>query len=472
MLLAQGFRFVLQFVALSVLSRLLTPEQFGLAAMVTALVAVGEVLRDFGLSTATLQAVSITREQQSFLFAVNVAIGGVLAATVFFGAGAIAGFYDDPAVESVAAWMSLYFVFSGVGAQYRASLLRDHRFGAVAIAEILGYGLGVIGAIVLAVSGHGVGALVFQQLAFAACAMLIYVAFGRWVPVAPWRGARSAVELVKIGRNVFLTQVVAHFTRNVDSIIAGRQFGAAGLGFYNRGFQLIMLPVSQINGPATSVSVPILSKIRDDVEAYNRAILKAQDALLVGMVVVIGVVVLWAEVIVRVLLGSGWGDAVPIVRVLAVAAVFQGASYVAYWVFVSRGLTGSHLRFTLVTRPIVIVLLIVGAQAGPVGLAVAYSLGAAVIWPLSLVWLGRVCEFQAAAVFWSAAAVLAPSACAVILGLFASNALGMDSWAGALVGSLLCCLAVGMWLAVARPFRRAVQRAYEFGIDAVRLRRG
>lgn len=470
MLLAQFARFALQFAALAILSRLLSPAEFGIAAMVTAVVAIGEVLRDFGLSAATLQARELSREQRSFLFAVNTVIGVLLAIVVFATAGLMADFYNSPEAEQVAQWMSAYFVFSGAGAQYRASLLREHKFGSVAIAEVASYFLAVSGAVVVATFGFGVMSLVVQQIAYAALSMTLFVSFGRWLPTLPWRGARQSLGLLAIGRDVFLTQVISHFTRNVDSVIAGRAFGATGLGFYNRGFQLVMLPISQINGPATSVAVPILSKVRDRRSVYNDSLVRAQDALLLAMVAVIGAVVIWAELVVRVLLGPGWDAAVPIVRVLAIAALFQGASYVAYWVFLSKGLTRSHLRFTICTRPVVIVLLIAGSHWGPIGLATGYSLGASLIWPAALVWLSVVSDVSTWRVFKSAAVIVVPGAIGATCGLWV--AVQSDALiAGPLLGTATMVVVGGMTFAASGSFRSAVSNAVEFGADAAHLRR-
>lgn len=89
----QGARMVVQFGGIILLARLLSPEDYGVMAMVTALVGICEILRDFGLSSAAIQAKSLSKAQRDNLFWMNSAIGLVLGLAVFAGAGWIARFY-------------------------------------------------------------------------------------------------------------------------------------------------------------------------------------------------------------------------------------------------------------------------------------------------------------------------------------------------------------------------------------------
>ena len=75
---SQVASFVLRLGSLMILGRLLSPKDFGLVGMVTAVIGVLNLFRDFGLSTATIQRATVTEEQTSTLFWINILIGGVL----------------------------------------------------------------------------------------------------------------------------------------------------------------------------------------------------------------------------------------------------------------------------------------------------------------------------------------------------------------------------------------------------------
>src|ERR1019366_6348968 len=92
---AQAANFGLRLGALMVLARLLGPKEFGLVGMVTAFTGVLDLFRDFGLSTASVQRETVTEEQVSTLFWINILVGAILAVLVLALAPAIASFYHE-----------------------------------------------------------------------------------------------------------------------------------------------------------------------------------------------------------------------------------------------------------------------------------------------------------------------------------------------------------------------------------------
>ena len=100
-MLGQGAQFVIQTVSTVILARLLTPADFGLVAMVTALTGFMTVLKDFGLSAATIQKDKITHEQISTLFWINVGVGAIICLITSASAPAIAWFYGEPRLKLI-----------------------------------------------------------------------------------------------------------------------------------------------------------------------------------------------------------------------------------------------------------------------------------------------------------------------------------------------------------------------------------
>ena len=59
-LVSQGIGFIMQLASTTMLSRLLTPQDFGLVAMVIAITGLLLVFKDLGLATATIQRDDLT----------------------------------------------------------------------------------------------------------------------------------------------------------------------------------------------------------------------------------------------------------------------------------------------------------------------------------------------------------------------------------------------------------------------------
>lgn len=154
---SQGAQFVMQSVSTVVLARLLTPADFGLVAMVTAITGLGQAFADFGLSEATIQRQEINHEQVSTLFWINVGIGLALMLAAITLAPIMAWFYHEPRLKAITFVVSFTFLFGGLRVQHNALLKRQMRFRALALRDIAAYALAVPLAIIMAAGSRILG---------------------------------------------------------------------------------------------------------------------------------------------------------------------------------------------------------------------------------------------------------------------------------------------------------------------------
>ncbi|WDS36305.1 lipopolysaccharide biosynthesis protein [Pseudoxanthomonas sp.] len=394
----QGARMVVQFGGIILLARLLSPEDYGLMAMVTALVGICEILRDFGLSSAAIQAKSLSREQRDNLFWLNSGIGLVLGLIVFAGAGLIADFYHEPRLVAVAQVMSVTFLLSGMNTQYRAHLSRELQFGRLAMSDVGGQSLGLIAGVCAALAGLGYWALVIQQVVGSVVGLVVSAIGSRWLPGRPHRGVPMR-SFLTFGTNLMAAQVLGYVSQNIGQVVIGYRTGAEALGLYNRAFQLLMMPLNQINAPATTVALPVLSKLQDEPERYAAFLLRGQTVMVHIVVAIFAFACAQASPLIVLFLGEQWRAAVVIFQVLTVGGIFQVVAYAAYWVFLSMGLARAQLMYSVVARVLIIACIFVGAHWGALGVAVGYSIGLALIWPLSTIWVSRVGNAPGMAMF-------------------------------------------------------------------------
>jgi O-antigen/teichoic acid export membrane protein len=401
----QGARLVVQVISVVVLARLLTPDDYGLIAMVVSVVGIGEIFRDFGLSSAAIQARELSTPQRSNLFWLNSLIGVLLAAVVAIGAGLLAALYGRQELVPIAQVLSVTFVLNGLATQFRATLVRDLRFRALAIADAAAPAIALAAAIGAAVAGWGYWALVVQQVALALALLILFAIAARWLPGPPRRAPMRG--LVTFGWNIVASQLIGYVANNVDSVIIGVRFGAGPLGIYNRAFHLLMTPLNQVRTPLTSVALPVLSRLADDGRRFGDFVARGQVALGYTLVVGLAIVIGSSEPLTLLLLGERWQSVEPILRLLAVAGVFQTLAFVGYWVYLARGLTGALVRYSLVSAAIKIACIVVGSLWGVVGVAVGYAIAPALSWPISLWWLSRLTPMPTRRLYAGAARILA-----------------------------------------------------------------
>ncbi|WCE06453.1 lipopolysaccharide biosynthesis protein [Pseudoxanthomonas sp. JBR18] len=397
-MLGQGARMVVQFGGIILLARLLSPEDYGLMAMVTALVGICEILRDFGLSSAAIQAKSLSKEQRDNLFWLNSGIGLILGLTVFAGAGAISRFYHEPRLIAVAQVMSVTFLLSGMNTQYRAHLSRGLQFGRLAMSDVGGQSLGLIAGVCAALYGLGYWALVIQQVVGAFIGLLVSAIASRWLPGRPHRGVPMR-SFLTFGGHLMAAQMLGYVSQNIGQVVIGYRIGAEALGLYNRAFQLLMMPLNQINAPATTVALPVLSKLQDEPSRYAAFLLRGQTVMIHVIVAIFSFACAQASPLIILFLGQKWQPAVPIFQILTLGGIFQVVAYAAYWVFLSLGLTREQLTYSVLVRVLTICCIFAGVHWGALGVAVGYSTGLALTWPISVIWVTRAGKAPGMAMF-------------------------------------------------------------------------
>lgn len=378
-LTSQAAKFALQTVSTIVLARLLLPEDFGLIAMVTVVTALAALIKDLGLSSATVQSETVSQDQASLLFWINVGLSALVMVVVAASARLIARFFDEPRLVGIVIALSITFLIGGLTTQHIALMRRRMRYAAIAVVEIGGQVPGVVVAIILAANGWGYWALVIMQLVSASCTMILAWTVGRWRPSRPRRGIEARTLLAFGG---FLTgfNFLNYFTQQSDKALIGWSMGAGELGVYSKAYALFKLPMKQLNPPFAAVALPVLSRLHRDPEHFRHYYYRAVQVLAYITIAPIAVVAASSDIVIPLVLGSQWEDASPIFRYLALGGIVTPLLWTAGWVQQARGRPDRMLRWSLITDPIYVTSFVVGINWGARGVALAFAICIAVLW--------------------------------------------------------------------------------------------
>lgn len=469
-LAAQLARIVVQVVSVVALARLLSPADYGLFALAVTVIGIGEIFRDFGLSSAAIRAPDLTRGQRDNLFWINAAIGVVLAAGVVAAAPLVALFYHQPRLTAVLMAISVTFLLNGLATQIRADLVRALRFPALALTDIVAPAAGLAAALGGALVGLSYWSLVLQQIVQATLALILLASLARFVPGRYRRGVPMRA-LLRFGAGLVGSQLVNYVSNNLDTVVIGLRFGRTPLGLYNRGYQLLMTPLAHLRSPMTTVALPVLSRVSADPARFSSFLVRAQLAIGYTLVAALAALIGGARPLVRVVLGERWDGTTPVLQLLAAAAIFDLLAFVGYWTYLSRDLTSSLFRYSIVATAVDAVAILVGSAFGIAGVAAGVAVAAAVMWPISLQRLARLTDFPAAALTRGAARIL----------VFVA-AVGLGSWAATAAlpgGPALARLAAAAAAAIAvygaglvlPPVRRDLAVVLSFARSVVSERR-
>lgn len=335
-LVSQCMRFIVQLVSIVVLARLISPEDFGLIGMVSALIVFLNVFRDMGMTQATVQRESITRDQISTLFWINGVISLVLSLAVVFAAPLVAEFYGRGELIRITMILGGCIFVEGLGIQHRALLMRVMNYGKIVIVEITSQVMSITVAVIFALEGAGYWSLVARSVAQALCVCIGYMVLSRWCPSRPrWRSGVG--PFYRFGLQLLGSNMLGLISKNLDSILIGKYIGSGALGFYSKSKQLLVLPATQVNLPIGRVALSMLSRLRHDADEFREKYMKmllTTSTLTYPMVIFM---VLYTEDVVALALGDQWGGLVPVFQGLAGSALMMCSSSAPVWLFVPSG---------------------------------------------------------------------------------------------------------------------------------------
>lgn len=371
-LIGQGANFALRMGSLMILARLLSPRDFGLTAMATAVTGFLILFQDAGLSTAAIQSPSLTREQSSMLFWINLALGACLTLFCVALAPFLAAFYHEPRVQGLTVVMATGFLFNGATAQHRAMLYRQMRITALAVSDFSATALSIALGITMATLGYGYWSLAAIAVFPSVVGLFAAWALTGWIPGLPRRGTR-VLSMLKYGGLLMTINGLVYFAYNMDKVLLGRFYGAQALGFYGRAYTLVNIPIANLNSAVAAVSFPALSRLQGEPQRFRGCFLKGYTLLLTLTLPITVACGLFGEDIIRVFLGPKWMDAVPVFRLLAPTILVFALINPTGILLNALGRLTQSLRNLLLITPVVILGYAIGLPYGPVGVASGFS---------------------------------------------------------------------------------------------------
>lgn len=380
-ILARGGIAVIRLGSLLILARLLTPEAFGIVAMVSALLAIAAVFRDTGIASSLVQHPELSHRQVNSLFWLNLAAGGLLAGLVFAVTPHLDVLYGSADASAVGATLAPTLLLGAVSGHQLALLRRRMRFGAL---TLVGLGSALAGAgtgISLAWGGGGVWALVAATLVTEVTSAILAFRFEPWRPTRP-EFDRSAKPLLAFGGYVTGFSFLGAVASNLPTILLGRFWGTAAVGLYGRAQWLLSIPIQYVVEPMSSAAVPALAPLQSDVARYRSTYLAIASALALFTFPAGLFCITHTEKLIAVLLGPQWAEASGILRLLAVSLILQPVCMSSGWIYLSQGRGRAMMAWGIFGWAVLIIASAIGAYGGPLGLAAAHSISFALLfWP-------------------------------------------------------------------------------------------
>jgi O-antigen/teichoic acid export membrane protein len=390
----QIFTQIVGLAVVAVLTRLLSPADFGLVAMVTLATGFLRILKDFGIGAALIQKKHVSHEEYSTVFWLNMALGSLFTIGTFLAAGTIADFYHEPLIIPVTQIMSFTFMVNSAGVVWSNQLVKSVDFKQIFyrnLISVLVSGLLGIGA---AFYGLGYWALIVES--YAQLILNVYLNYRRsgWVPSFVFQRQYLA-DLFKFSLPLLGDKSLNYWMRNVDNLLVGRFLGKADLGYYTKAYSLMLLPVRQLSGTITKVLFPSFSLIQDDVRKIASIYLKISRVIAFLAFPVMIALSVFAEPMILIIYGEVWRPVIPLFQVLSLLGMFQAIGTLSGNVYMARAKTLLMFKVGIFSRILMIGGIVVGLYSGGLmGMIYGYCLTSMLAFLPELYFVGVMLEIS------------------------------------------------------------------------------
>lgn len=303
------------------LARLLSPADFGLMALLTVFMSLAKVFSDFGLSASLIQRKSITADDETSAFAMNVAIGLALACVLLAVSPAVALFYEQPLLAPMLAVLALTVLASSLCLVQMALLSRAMQFKKIAMIGMSGTLISGAVGVLLAYIGMGVWSLVGMNLATSVVQVAMYWRLSDWRPRGRVRVANIA-SMWSFSSYLLYIRAAGTIYQNLYTAVIGKAYTPDVLGLYSKAESLRMLPAGMLTGMVNRVAFPLFSKHQDDKPFLLRRIRQIIRVTLIFSAGGLSLLAVVADPLIPLVFSEKWRPSVDLLRILCFAGVF------------------------------------------------------------------------------------------------------------------------------------------------------
>jgi teichuronic acid exporter len=311
----------IQFIVSVILARLLTPEDYGIVAIISVFIALSAVFIQSGFNSSLIQKKEVDAVDISSAFFLSLATAILIYILLFFTAPGIAKFYSQPILIPAIRVMSVVLIVNSVNAIQNAIVVRVMAFKKSLYANLFGILVHGIVGITMALNGYGVWSLIISNLCGQIAVCIAFYFFVRWKPI-PTFSIDSIKAIYGFGSKIMAAEFLNATFKNAYSLIIGKAYDSATLGYYNRAYSFPSLITSNLATTIATVMLSAFSSKQDDltkIHSMLRRAIKTSTYLmfpaLFGMAVV-------AEPLIQVLLTEKWLPCVPYMQLSCILFAF------------------------------------------------------------------------------------------------------------------------------------------------------
>ncbi|MEG1621931.1 MAG: lipopolysaccharide biosynthesis protein [Alistipes sp.] len=305
-----------------VLARIFTPEQFGDVAVATVLITFFAIFSDIGIAPAIIQKKELDTNDLNHIFSFTVWSGLIVSILFFACSEAIASYYNSDVLANICRILTVNLLFSSLNIVPNALLFKEKRFRFVAIRSLSVQFIGGTAAIIAAYSGAGIYALTINPVL--SSLLLFAINYHQHPLVLRLKPAKASLQKVfAFSAYQFFFNIINYFTRNLDKLLMGKYIDKSALGYYDKSYRLMMLPLQNITYVISPVMHPIFSELQNDLKQLSASYLKVVRFLAFLGFPLSAALFFTGKELILIIFGSQWEASIPAFQILALSVGIQ-----------------------------------------------------------------------------------------------------------------------------------------------------
>lgn len=349
----QGIQFILQII----LARLLLPEHFGLIAMISVIIAISNSIIDSGFTQGLIREKKPTQEDYSTVFYFNLFMALAIYIVIYISAGVISDFFRETRLIPILKVLSLVLIINSFGIIQRVILIKNVDFRTQTKINVVAGVLSGIIALIYAVKGYGVWSLVIRTLTMQFIQTLLLWFSNKWVPSLIF-SLDSFKRLFGFGSKLLVSGLIDTIYNNIYSIIIGKLFSSAELGYYTNAVKLRDVASQSITTSIQRVTYPVLSGMQENEENLKYGFRKIiRTASFINFPIMLGLSAI-SNPLIYLFFGNKWADSILYFQLLCVVGMLYPLHAINLNVLQVKGRSDLFLFLEIIKKAVLTVLII------------------------------------------------------------------------------------------------------------------
>lgn len=375
-----------------VLARLLSPEDFGIMALILLVPPLLNLFLQINFEDALLQQNPDPTPYFDAIWTINILRSLVVFTIIFFTGPFLAGFFHVPHAALAIRFGGLYILIQGFGNVAQLMFFREIDFRKIFFRDMAAQITYTVVAIVLAWRTHSYWALFWANVGLYTASVAATYMLHEYRPRISLN-FNKLKHLLGYSKWIYGQNVISQIFSTLEDSLIGRFFGAKEIGLYSKARALAITPITPILSIVNKIGFPMYSRIQNSQEKAKDAFLKSLDILMIISVPFFVLVLAAAEKIVLIVLGPAWLELATLFKIFTFAITMQIISSISAPLFNALGHQRFLFKLGLVNSFILIVLLLILTPLyGPAGAALGVALANTVTSAVSLIKLKRITD--------------------------------------------------------------------------------